>query len=133
MLDCLLQKTQQMNCKALSSWNPTPRYASARMCALRVCWPGGLAMGLKRLGLVWAALRGDLTLLWRALRHPACPGWLKLGTAALGLYLVLPIDLIPDVLPVIGVVDDVLVLGFGIRQMLKRLPSALRSELERMN
>jgi len=33
----------------------------------------------KRFSLLWALIRGDARLLWRALRHPQSPGWLKLG------------------------------------------------------
>jgi uncharacterized membrane protein YkvA (DUF1232 family) len=77
---------------------------------------------LKRLSLLWALLRGDARQLWFALRHPNAPAWLKLGTALIVLYLFSPIDLIPDVLPVIGAVDDLVLVPLAIRWMLKRLP-----------
>ena len=77
---------------------------------------------LKRLPLLWAVLRGDALKLWFALRHPAAPGWLKLGTALIALYVLSPIDLIPDVLSFIGVVDDLLLVPLAIRWLLKRLP-----------
>ena len=76
----------------------------------------------KRLLLLWAVLRGDALKLWFALRHPAAPGWLKLGTALIALYVLSPIDLIPDVLPFIGVVDDLVLVPLAIRWLLKRLP-----------
>jgi uncharacterized membrane protein YkvA (DUF1232 family) len=47
---------------------------------------------LKRLTLLWAVLRGDARQLWFALRHPNAPGWLKLGTALIVLYVLSPID-----------------------------------------
>lgn len=84
----------------------------------------------KRLVVIWAALRGDLQLLWRALRHPAAPNWLKLGVVALVLYLFMPLDLIPDVIPFVGAIDDVLVLTFGIKWLLKKLPASLRQSLD---
>ena len=77
---------------------------------------------LKRLTLVWTVLRGDARQLWFALRHPAAPSWLKWGTALIALYLFSPIDLIPDVLPVIGIVDDLVLVPLAIRWLLKRLP-----------
>jgi len=77
---------------------------------------------LKRLTLLWTVLRGDARLLWFALRHPDAPGWLKWGTALIALYLFSPIDLIPDVLPVIGMVDDLVLVPLAIRWLLKRLP-----------
>ena len=70
---------------------------------------------LKRLTLLWAVLRGDARQLWFALRHPSAPGWLKLGTALIVLYVLSPIDLIPDVLPVIGIVDDLVLVPLAIR------------------
>ena len=76
----------------------------------------------KRLPLLWAVLRGDALKLWFALRHPAAPGWLKLGTALIALYVLSPIDLIPDLLPFIGVVDDLVLVPLAIRWLLKRLP-----------
>jgi uncharacterized membrane protein YkvA (DUF1232 family) len=79
----------------------------------------------KRLTLWWTLLRGDARQLWFALRHPEAPLWLKLGTALIALYVVSPIDLIPDVLPVIGVVDDLVIVPLAIRFLLKRLPPGL--------
>ena len=76
----------------------------------------------KRLTLIWTLVRGDARQLWFALRHPAAPGWLKLGTALIALYLLSPVDLIPDALPVIGWVDDLVLVPLAIRWLLKRLP-----------
>jgi uncharacterized membrane protein YkvA (DUF1232 family) len=77
----------------------------------------------KRIALLWTLVRGDARQLWFALRHPAAPGWLKLGTALIALYLLSPIDLIPEALPVIGVVDDLVLVPLAIRWLLKRLPA----------
>lgn len=85
----------------------------------------------KRLSALWLLLRGDAKRLWFALRHPDAPGWLKGGTALLLLYLVSPVDLIPDVLPFFGVVDDLVLLPLAIRWMLQRLPPAVREAAER--
>lgn len=76
----------------------------------------------KRLTLLWTVLRSDARQLWFALRHPDAPSWLKWGTALIALYLLSPIDLIPDFLPVIGMVDDIMLVPLAIRWLLKRLP-----------
>ena len=76
---------------------------------------------LKRLTLLWTVVRGDARQLWIALRHPAAPTWLKVGTALIVLYVLSPIDLIPDVFPVLGWMDDVVVVPLAIRFLLKRL------------
>ena len=79
----------------------------------------------KRLVVIFAALRGDLKVLWFALRHPQSPAWLKLGVVGLLFYLLLPIDLIPDFIPIIGWLDDVVILTFGVKWLLKRLPASV--------
>ncbi|HWI81974.1 YkvA family protein [Ramlibacter sp.] len=76
----------------------------------------------KRVTLLWTLVRGDARQLWFALRHPGAPVWLKLGTALLALYVISPLDIIPDVLPVIGVVDDLVLVPLAIRWLLKFLP-----------
>lgn len=85
----------------------------------------------KRLSVLWLAVRGDARQLWYALRHPAAPLWLKAGTAMVVLYLFSPLDLIPDVVPFFGVVDDLVLVPLAIRFMLKRLPAAVREHAER--
>jgi uncharacterized membrane protein YkvA (DUF1232 family) len=83
----------------------------------------------KRISVVWAVVKGDARLLWRALRHPQAPNWLKLGTAGLVLYLLSPADLIPDLVPMLGVVDDLVLLPLAVRWMLGRLPENIRRDI----
>mgnify|MGYP001765271018 CR=1 FL=1 len=80
----------------------------------------------KRLSVIWLAVRGDAKRLWYALGHPEAPAWLKGGAAAIVLYLLSPIDLIPDMIPLIGVVDDLIVVPFALRWLLARLPEHIR-------
>ena len=83
----------------------------------------------KRFAVLWSLVKGDARLLWRALRHPQSPGWLKLGTLGVVLYLISPIDLIPDVIPVFGVLDDIVIVPLAIRWLLGRLPAHLRADI----
>ena len=85
----------------------------------------------KRLTLLWAVVRGDARQLWFALRHPAAPRWLKWGVAGIALYVLSPIDLIPDVLPVIGFVDDLVLVPLAIRWLLQRLPPEIAQAAQR--
>jgi uncharacterized membrane protein YkvA (DUF1232 family) len=80
----------------------------------------------KRAVLLWRLIRGDAWRLWFALKHPAAPMWLKLGTAAIVVYVISPIDLIPDFIPFVGVVDDLVLIPLAIRFLLSRLPPHLR-------
>jgi uncharacterized membrane protein YkvA (DUF1232 family) len=85
----------------------------------------------KRLSVVWSLFKGDAKLLWYALQHPEAPGWLKWGTVAVVLYLVSPVDFIPDLIPVLGVMDDIVLVPLAIRWLLKRLPETIRRDIER--
>ena len=76
-------------------------------------------------------VRGDARWLWYALRHPLAPGWLKPSAALLLLYLVSPLDLIPDTIPIIGVLDDLVLLPLAVRWLLSKLPGALRADIDR--
>ena len=84
----------------------------------------------KRIALIWALVRSDALLLWRALRHPQAPGCLKLGAAGVLFYLVSPTDLIPDFIPFVGVLDDVILVPLAIRFLLKHLPDFIRADIE---
>lgn len=85
----------------------------------------------KRLSMLWLLVKGDARRLWFALRHPQSPGWLKVGTGMLLLYLVSPIDIVPDWIPLLGIVDDVVVVSTVMRLMLNRLPAAVRADVDR--
>ena len=84
----------------------------------------------KRLSLLWTVVRGDARLLWLALKHPLSPGWLKPAVALMVIYVVSPVDLIPDVVPFLGVMDDVVLVPLAIRFLLKRLPARVRDDIE---
>ncbi len=83
----------------------------------------------KRISVLWSLVKGDARLLWRALRHPGAPGWLKLGTLGIVLYVISPVDLIPDVLPVIGVLDDIVIVPLAISWLVARLPAHIRADI----
>ena len=85
----------------------------------------------KRVVVLWRLVRGDARRQWFARRHPAAPGWLKLGAALLVLYLLSPLDLLPDTIPLLGVVDDLVLIPFVIRWLLSMLPAPIREEADR--
>lgn len=84
----------------------------------------------KRLSVIWLAVRGDAKRLWFALGHPEAPGWLKGGAAAIVLYLLSPIDLIPDMIPIVGVLDDLVIVPMALRWLLARLPAHIRDHAD---
>jgi uncharacterized membrane protein YkvA (DUF1232 family) len=85
----------------------------------------------KRIAVIWTVIRQEARVLWFALQHPQAPRWLKLGAVGMVAYLLSPIDLIPDMLPVIGVVDDLVLIPLAMRWLLGRLPAHIRQYAER--
>lgn len=85
----------------------------------------------RKLAALYALVRNDLRLLWFALRHPRRPGWLAPALALLALYVISPIDLLPDALPIIGVVDDLVLIPLVIGWIIRHLPEELRGAATR--
>jgi uncharacterized membrane protein YkvA (DUF1232 family) len=80
----------------------------------------------KKLAAVYALVRKDAGILWFALRHPARPAWLRPAVGLLAFYLVSPIDLIPDFIPVIGLVDDLVLIPLLVAWLVRMLPAELK-------
>jgi uncharacterized membrane protein YkvA (DUF1232 family) len=77
---------------------------------------------LKKFSVLWTLVRRDGALLWHAWRHPDAPRWLRPAVAGVLLYALSPIDLIPDVVLGLGVVDDLVLIPLAVHLILKRLP-----------
>lgn len=77
----------------------------------------------------WASrIKDDALTLWFALRHPDTPWQVKALCAVVVGYAFSPIDLIPDFIPVIGYLDDLLLLPLLIMLAIRLLPSAVADE-----
>jgi uncharacterized membrane protein YkvA (DUF1232 family) len=63
-----------------------------------------------------------LTTIRRLRKHPAVPRRAKVAIAFAGLWVISPIDLIPEFLPVIGPLDDVVVFALAMRYAARRVP-----------
>ena len=70
-------------------------------------------------------LKAETFALYLAARHPATPWYAKLLVALLVAYALSPIDLIPDFIPVLGYVDDLILLPLGIALAIRLIPSAV--------
>lgn len=80
----------------------------------------------------WAkALKRDVVALWRAARDPRVPWHAKAVAAAVAAYALSPIDLIPDFVPVIGYVDDLLIVPAGIWLAVRLVPPEILEEHRR--
>ncbi|MBX7458885.1 DUF1232 domain-containing protein [Qipengyuania sp. 1NDH17] len=77
----------------------------------------------------WAkTLKRDVLALWLAARDARTPLVAKLLAGAVAAYALSPIDLIPDFIPVLGLLDDLLIVPLGIWLVLKLIPAALMAE-----
>jgi uncharacterized membrane protein YkvA (DUF1232 family) len=74
----------------------------------------------------WARrLEVELTAIYLAVRDPRTPWYARLVGAAVVAYAFSPIDLIPDFIPILGYLDDLLLVPFGIWLVLQLIPSAV--------
>jgi uncharacterized membrane protein YkvA (DUF1232 family) len=67
----------------------------------------------------------------RALVHPGVPWYVKLVCGCAALYVASPIQLIPNFIPIIGQIDDVLVIVLSIRLLKRSVPPIVLDECER--
>jgi len=70
-----------------------------------------------------------LVLFRRLLKDPRLPRRYKLGLWLLIGYLAMPIDLVPDFIPVAGQFDDVIIVAFVLRRLMASVGSAVIQEL----
>lgn len=83
---------------------------------------------MKRFLRLWQLARHVFRILWRAVRDPRRPRWLLPAVAALVVYLLSPFDLIPDFVPVFGLLDDVVIIGMVVHWLVGRLPVDVRED-----
>jgi uncharacterized membrane protein YkvA (DUF1232 family) len=67
-------------------------------------------------------------LIWALARDPRVPVQQKLVLGAVAGYLVFPIDIIPDFIPVLGQLDDLGVLIFGLDFFIRNAPKEVVEE-----
>jgi uncharacterized membrane protein YkvA (DUF1232 family) len=73
-------------------------------------------------------LKDEALALYLAAKHPRTPWYAKLFVVAIVAYALSPIDLIPDFIPVLGLLDEVLLLPFAIVLALRMVPAEVMSE-----
>lgn len=67
-------------------------------------------------------------LVWKLARDPRVPARSKATLVLLGAYLVSPVEVIPDFIPGIGQLDDIVLVAFVLDQMLNRVPEEVVRE-----
>ena len=82
------------------------------------------------LGLLFTKFRHELRLVWAMLRDARTPAIAKLTAIVALLYVISPLDLIPDVLPILGWLDDGLVAYLLFQLAQRLLPEDLLAALK---
>ena len=77
----------------------------------------------------WArAITRDVHALYLAARDPRVPWYAKLLAGAVAAYALSPIDLIPDFIPVLGYLDDLLIVPAGVLLVVALIPPGIMAE-----
>lgn len=78
----------------------------------------------------WAsAIKRDAAVLWLAARDDRVPWGAKALAGFVAIYALSPIDLIPDFIPVIGYLDDLVIVPLGILLAVKMIPAEVLEDL----
>ncbi len=87
-----------------------------------------MAKGLDRLR-GWARrVKRDVLAVWLAARDRRTPWSARLVGALTAAYALSPVDLIPDVIPVLGLLDDLLIVPLGLMLAVRLIPGPLMAE-----
>jgi uncharacterized membrane protein YkvA (DUF1232 family) len=77
----------------------------------------------------WArALKRDAHAVWLCARDPRTPWAARLIAMAVAAYALSPIDLIPDFVPVLGYLDDLILVPLGLWLAVRLIPPTLLAE-----
>ncbi|MBA4353169.1 MAG: hypothetical protein C0409_00615 [Novosphingobium sp.] len=78
----------------------------------------------------WArSIKIDVMALWLAARDPRVPMLAKVMAAVVAAYALSPIDLIPDFIPILGYLDDLVIVPLGILLAVRLVPAPIMHEL----
>jgi uncharacterized membrane protein YkvA (DUF1232 family) len=73
-------------------------------------------------------LKRETYVLYLAARNPRTPWYAKVLAAAVVAYALSPVDLIPDFIPIIGYLDDLIIVPLGIAAVLRLIPAEILNE-----
>ncbi len=77
----------------------------------------------------WARLiKRDVHALYLAARDPRVPWYAKALAALVAGYALSPVDLIPDFIPIVGYLDDVILVPLGIVAVIRLIPPEVMTE-----
>src|SRR5918994_7375527 len=77
----------------------------------------------------WArSIRSDAHAIYLAARDPRTPWYARALAVGVAGYALSPIDLIPDFIPILGYLDDVVIVPLGILVVVKLIPSQVMQD-----
>ncbi|WP_211218408.1 YkvA family protein [Thermus antranikianii] len=74
------------------------------------------------------AFKREVSVLYLALRHPRLPWHVRLLASLVVAYALSPVDLIPDFVPILGHLDDLVLIPLGIALVLRLIPEEILRE-----
>lgn len=74
------------------------------------------------------SLKKEINALYLAYKHPKTPWYAKAFAALVVGYALSPVDLIPDFIPILGYLDDIILVPIGIKLALKLIPPEVMEE-----
>jgi uncharacterized membrane protein YkvA (DUF1232 family) len=77
---------------------------------------------------VYRRLKREVGALYLAYRDPRTPWYARLFAALVVAYAISPIDLIPDPIPVLGYLDDLILIPLGVWVALRLIPRGVTAE-----
>lgn len=80
-----------------------------------------------------SGFKGEIDIYRQILVHPDCPLITRVCLGIAVAYALSPIDIIPDFIPVVGLIDDALILPLLVFIAIKAVPKELMEEVKRYN
>lgn len=88
----------------------------------------GVNLSIDRLRRWARRVKQDLVVIYLAVRDPRTPWYVKVLAGAVVAYALSPIDLIPDFIPVLGYLDDLIIVPLGLLLVIRLIPRDLIDE-----
>lgn len=83
-----------------------------------------------RLITLFNSIKEYVLIMFFAFRHPKTPRYIRRILVLVGIYVISPIDFVPDYLPIVGMVDDALAMPAVLYLLTNLLPPSVRRECE---
>ena len=88
-----------------------------------------------KLGALWWKFKKEIMMVWAMLRNPAAPSLAKLVALLAAVYIISPVDLVPDVIPILGWIDDgvvsILLFKLAFKLLPKEMYESLKAQFEK--